>query len=173
MTKLQLEFVSQRRIPWFGLTFLSVTLIWSAFVAVKWIDLRNRNQQSQAQVLELERLLKEKNAKAQQVRLAMDPAMERHANEQKKVLKALTYSWNQVFAAIEQAASDNVAILSFTHDQATSDSQLSVEALDVAALVRFVEKLNEADPDKRWYIASYQMQPQNSPQTVRGIILFK
>ena len=76
----------------------------------------------------------------------------------------------------EERGEDGVAVLSMTHDSASGGTQLSVEALDVPALVRFVAKMNRASDDAdalRWYLASYQAQPQNTPPTIKGVILGK
>jgi hypothetical protein len=59
-----------------------------------------------------------------------------------------------------------------------------VLALNTQGLVDFVDALNEgSDGDRessgdagaraQWYMTTYQIQPQNNPQTVRGTVMNK
>ena len=101
------------------------------------------------------------------------PAVESRLKEYRKISKELRYPWNQVFAPIEQSNEPGVALLNLLHDQATEHTQLVVEAIDTTALIRYVARLNEGDDDNPWYIATYQIQTQSTPNTVKATITNK
>lgn len=173
MIRLGLEFVPQRRVPWFGLAFLGASILASSVVALQWWDLHKEHDALTERTVALERTLAaQRRAQARQAALA-DPEAQRRAKERDAVLASLRYPWNQVFADIEQPTIDHLALLAFTHDQATRASELTVEALDVATLAKYVQSLNGDDPAAHWYIESYKYQPQNMPPTVLAQIRSK
>lgn len=169
---MELEFIRRRRVPWLGLVFLAAALIVGGSVLWKWNALQNERESREARVQEL----KNQWQHLQQARKAQEnasPEAQQQKKGEEKIIASLTYPWNRVLADIEQPNDEKTAILSFSHDQSSSQTQLSVEAADVPALVRFVDKMNEDDDRKRWYIASYQVQNQNVPVTVKATILAK
>ncbi len=171
MAQLHLEFIPRRRIPWLGISVLVITIAWGGVVGFNWFNLRASGLRQQAQLSTLDQTLKEKKRLVMQSQSNIDPAVEQRLKAQTKMVAALTYPWNRVLAMVEQAEAKDVAILTFVHDQSAHNTQLSVEGLDVAALISFVEQLNEGNPAGRWYMASYQVQSQNTPQTVRANIV--
>lgn len=169
MTQLNLEFIYRRQVPWIGFAFLAIALGYGASVAINWLDLHSMVEHGQERILKSSQSLKDKQRLALINQNNSEPGDEQRKKNEKKMMMALTYPWNRVLSTIEQSAEKDVAILSFVHRQSISDTQLSVEALDVPALIRFVEKMNE-DEGSRWYITGYQMQAQNTPQTVKANI---
>lgn len=170
--KLNLEFIQRRRLPVFGLAFLLAALV-TASMQLNWLgQVRAENQQKLDEVARIERLVR---ARERAVALAAiaTPEQEQRNREQKRMLDSLRYSWNRVLAEIEQNDQKDVAIGSLSHSQNGEVTQLSVEAADVDALVRYVNRLNGDDDEVRWYIASHQVQLQKSPQTVKGEIIRK
>ncbi|WP_198292050.1 hypothetical protein [Janthinobacterium sp. CG_S6] len=166
-----MEFINRRQVPWAGLAFLAILLAWGGSLAAEWMELRADQKEKLERIATLERTLKERQRSALQEQKKADPVAELRLKEQQKILKSLNYPWNRLLATIEQTARNDIAILSFLHDQSSDSAQLSVEALDFPALTRFVEQLNEGEEGKRWYVANYQMQPPNSPAAVKATVL--
>lgn len=174
--KLELEFIRRKHIPWFGLIFLLCVAIGTAFEINEWRLLNSLSLSKQEHILVLEKILKDKQQKLLQSEEVISPASALRIKEHKKIQSTLNYPWNRVLATIEQTEVDDVAILSLIHEQSSGKSQLAVEALDAAALIRFVNKLNDGEQGSEstiWYIADYQGLSQNSPPTVKATILNK
>lgn len=172
MATMDLEFIHRRRVSWSGLVFLAISLVISAGVLWKWNTLKagERSKEVRVQALEDEWRRMQQAAKAQD---DASPEAQQKKKSEEKIMSSLNYPWNRVLAELEQSNEEKTAILSFSHDQSSGETQLSVEASDVPALVRFVDRMNEGDDRKRWYIASYQVQSQNTPVTVKATVLAK
>ena len=168
MRRIHLEFIQQRNTPWVGIIFLVAAFACTAISANVWSKMQAAGDRRQARIVQLERTIKDKQALESKSQSSIDPHEQARRQDEKKVLRTLSYPWNRVFANIEQFSGKDVAILSMAHDQKSGETQLAVEGLDLPALIRFVDQMNEAEDSKRWYIASYQIQFQNNPATVRA-----
>lgn len=176
---LQLEFIARRRIPWLGIVCLLLSLGVLGVLLDEWFSLKQLASEQVARTARLEQSLQERRRAAEQLQAKSDPETQRRAKEQEKILATLRYPWGRVLSTIEQADGNDVAVLSLSHEQASGLTQLSLEALDTGALVRFVDALNEGAAEgeeqkiAHWYLASYQWQSQNNPPTVKGVVLSK
>lgn len=181
---LQLEFIRRRRIPWAGLLCVICALVWGGPLLVESITLREVAMRDTLRAGQLELALKERHRAALRQQAQSDPETQRRQKEQENIIAALRYPWTRVLSTIEQADSNDVAILSLSHEQVTGQTQITLEAVNVQGLVHFVNALNEGiDSDRdssgdtssraQWYITSYQIQPQNNPQTVKATVLNK
>ncbi|CDG81985.1 hypothetical protein [Janthinobacterium agaricidamnosum] len=171
MSKLRLEFIERRQVPWAGLVFLAAALLCGVSVALEWRDLQAGRMVLQERSGKLEKSLKERQRSALQEQKKADPAAELRLKERQKVIASLNYSWNRILSPLEQTESNEVAILSFVHDQSVGGAQLTVEALDFPALSRFVDKMNQDADGRRWYVANYQTQAPGSPATIKATVL--
>jgi membrane-anchored protein YejM (alkaline phosphatase superfamily) len=173
MTKLNFNFVQRITIPWVALGAMLIALAVCVNGVVVWMDLREQSEQVQARIDTLEsELTARKLAEAAKLKDEGAVAAER-SKEDEKITKALNYPWNRILSTFEGANTEGVAILSFTHDASTNDTRIVAKAIDVPALVRFVEKLNAAGKERggsEWYLSSYQMQQQDNPVTVTGVV---
>lgn len=164
--KLNLEFVSRRRLPWISMALCLVAGLCCAIAVADWLAVRGSQRQLLARINAAERSLVEAR-----VMPAADVAKLESARKiQEQLRESLAYPWNRVMAEVEQVDNKDVAILSLTHAHGAGGTQLTVEALDVGALVRFVDRLNEDTRAKDWYLASYRIEPQATPPTVKGFI---
>lgn len=181
---LQLEFIRRRPIPWLGLFCMGCALVWGATLLAESITLREVAMRDAQRAGQLELALKEHHRAALRQQEKSDPETQRRQKEQEKIIAALRYPWARVLSTIEQADSNDVAMLSLSHEQMTGQTQITLEALNVEGLVHFVDALNEGvDSDRdssgdtssraQWYITTYQIQPQNNPQTVKATVLNK
>lgn len=173
MMRLELEFIHRRRMPWFGLGFLMLSAMIGTSQIVALTEVWTIHQNQLERIDQLEGALKNRQHNARQAQSNISPALAQHWKEQAKMTDALRYQWTRVLATIEKTNLDDVAILSFNHDQATGGTQLSVEALNVSSVIRFVEKMNDLDETNRWYLANYQVQLQNAPVTLKAAVLNK
>lgn len=175
---LQLEFIRRRPIPWMGLFCMVCALIWGAVLLAESIALREVAKRNAQRAVQLETALKEQHLAALKQQARSDPETQRRKKEQEKVIAALRYPWTRVLSTIEQADSNDVAVLTLSHEQGNGQTQITLEALDAQYLVRFVDALNEGtegDTGTRaqWYLTSYQIQPQSNSQTVKASVLNK
>jgi hypothetical protein len=176
MTRLDLDFVERTSFPWLATVFLVLSLAFCARQVTVWIEWREQIERDNAQIDRLERELKVKRRAAEAAISAQREALAERTKDETKVLKSTQYPWNRVLSTLEQADTGKVAVLSFSHDAATGETKITAEAMDVAALEEFIERLNadgESGQVPIWYLASYQLQLQNVPATVLGTILQK
>lgn len=173
--KLRLEFIERRQIAWWGLACLAVVLAWCGVLLVESLALREAAASQAQRAGQLAQTLESRRRAALQLQAKSDPEAQRRAQEQRKIMTALQYPWTRILSTMEQADSNDVAILSLSHEQAAGQTQISIEALDTQALVRFVDALNDGGDEggQHWYLASYQLQPQNMPPTVKAMVLNK
>lgn len=175
---LQLEFIRRRPIPWMGLFCMACALIWGAVLLAESIALREVAGRDAQRAVQLEMALKKRHLAALKQQARSSPETQRRQKEQEKVIATLRYPWTRILSTIEQADSNDVAMLTLSHEQGTGQTQITLEALDTQYLVRFVDALNEGtegDASKRaqWYLTTYQTQPQSNPQTVKATVLNK
>lgn len=174
MARLTLQFVRRAPIPWAGLGFLLI----AAAVAIDrldvWHELRAAQVQGEEVLARLALSSKLRQDELKKQSQATSGTAQLRRNGERAVVDALRYPWNAVLARVEQGGADGVALLSMTHVKGTG-TQLTVEALDVPSLLRFVEKMNaeRGDEEPVWYLASQVAEPQHSPPRIRGVILGK
>ncbi|APA68762.1 hypothetical protein [Janthinobacterium sp. 1_2014MBL_MicDiv] len=174
--RLRLEFIRRRPIPWLALFCMGCALGWGTMLLAESIALRKVALRDRQRVAQLEQRLHERRQAAQKQLAKSDPETQRRQKEQEKIIAALRYPWTRVFSTIEQADSNEVAIIALSHEQATGQTQIMLDALDTHGLVHFVDALNEGGEGSargQWYLTTYQIQLQSSPQTMRGTVLNK
>jgi signal transduction histidine kinase len=155
-----------------GLTCLALVATVAAVQFIRLAQLRTEVEEKQQQLARLERSVQHRMRAASVVAVGTREQGQR-LNEQKHILDSLRYPWNRMLSEVEQNDREKVAILSFSHSQTGAVTQLSVEAIDVATLVDYVNAFNRDQADIHWYLASHQAQVQRSPATLKGEIIRK
>ncbi len=170
--RLQLEFIERRQTPLLGIGLCICTVLLCGWALLQWHDAYDQEQLARKRLVTLEQATKEREHAVQLQKSQKDPAALQRAKEEKKILDALRYPWNRVLASVEEADSENVALLSMTHEQSSGVTQLQVEALNTAALNAYVDKLNVGNDDSGdvWYVSTYQIEAQKNPPIVKGTI---
>lgn len=168
--KLEMEFFPRKRLPVAGLFFLAVVAALTALQFARVAQLRAEIEQKQNQVDKLEHRVQSR------VRAASAPVpatveQRRLIKAQEHLLDELRYPWNRLLAEVERNDRKTVALLSFSHSQASQLTLISVEAANVGELVEYVNALNGDESEIHWYLASHQLQAQKSPATVKGEIV--
>jgi hypothetical protein len=174
MRYIDIDFVRRPRRPVIELVLLFAALILLTDRILDWHALDAENEQSLTRIAGLEDRLRKQARQRTLHEKAPDPQLVRQQTQDGKVLTALTYPWAQVLSIVEKPDVQDVTLLAFNHDIEVRQGRLIVEAKDIQSLGKYVEQLNQASADSlrwRWYIASYQLQQQNSPATVKATVL--
>ncbi len=174
MKPIDIDFIRRRRPPVVALALLFAALVLLADRIADWRALEDAQAQSLARIAALEGQLERRTRLHAQQQQQPDPQARRRQAQNDKVLAALSYPWARVLAIVEQPDMQGVALLSFGHDAEASQVRLTVEGGDLPAIGRYVEQLNRASTGQmpwQWYVASYQLQTQNNPATVRATVL--
>jgi hypothetical protein len=170
--RLEMEFITRKRLPVLGLACLAIVAALAAVQFLRVAQIRTEIAEKELQIVNLKRSVQDRESAAAVVAVTT-PEQGQRIKDQMVMLNALRYPWNRVLADLEQNDQKNVAILSFSHSQSGEVTQLSVEAADVGALVNYVDALNQDQAEIRWYLAGHQLQVQRSPASVKGEIVRK
>ena len=74
---------------------------------------------------------------------ALDPALAKDLRAAEQVVQRLALPWDELFRAVETAASDRVALLTIEPDPQKGALSISGEALDYFAVLTYVARLSE------------------------------
>jgi hypothetical protein len=172
MKRIDIDFIRRRRRPVIEVAVLLAALVLLGDRIHEWQALEAERQQSVARIAELEKRLQQRQRTLQEKE--PDSGIARRQAQNSKVHAALTYPWPQLLAIVETPDMAGVALLSFTHDSEAHQVRLTMEALDVQTVGKYVKQLNQASSGSgqwQWYVSNYQLQSQNSPVTVKATIL--
>lgn len=89
---------------------------WGAQVAADRFTLRSAVERQREHVAALETALATRREQLVRERATASPATEQRLKDEKAIVAALNYPWNQVLGDIEQTRAKKVALLSFAHD---------------------------------------------------------
>lgn len=158
--------VQPRRGIWIVFLIVSLTVLIGCSIVYRY-----EVQQEEELLAEVNRLNSqiESDQRAQAARPAT-PEEEKRRLDAAAADAAIHYPWDAVFANVEFAADvEGVALLSMTHDRESRKTSLTVESLDVPALLLYLEKLNEgAERPDAWTLLGYQLQQRGFPQTIKA-----
>jgi len=170
--RIDLNFIRVRRWPWFGLLFLLLSFALASVVAFKWTVALQSNAMLDDTIHRNDEETRRKSAVRLATRTLPDPQVQLRLKSETAITAHLNYPWNRILSEIEQASTNDVALLVLTLDQVGGSVHLEVEARELTDMLGMIDRLNgEATP--MWYLANYQTQPQNNPPTIRGHIVKK
>lgn len=171
--KLTLNFVPPRRRFTAALVLLAVAAVIAFVFIVQWYHFHQQSVRLQSQLTQIESAIKAKQ-RDEKARNEVSPATAARTKEENRILSALRYPWNNVLSSLESSDMTGIALLSLSHEQSSGRTQLSVEAIDIEALTRFIDSLNDGiEQGDRWYVSSYQVQQQANPVTVKAVVISK
>jgi hypothetical protein len=102
-------------------------------------------------------------------RAAIDLTLElQHANE---VMRQLALPWEKLFQAVESVSGKDVALLALEPDKEKRLVKISGEAKNMAALLSYIEQLEQCDVFGTIYLQSHQVQQQDPDKPVRFALL--
>jgi hypothetical protein len=170
--RIALDFIAHRRWPWFALLFLFLSCAVVAVVLFKWTAARQSNETLEAAIAQRDAVLRRQRAVRLAAQKQPDPQARLHQQSESVIAAQLEYPWHRVLSDIEQASTNNVAILALVLDQSGGEVNLAVEARELPEMMGMIDRLN-GDDAPVWYLASYQAQPRNNPPTIRANIVKK
>ncbi len=88
----------------------------------------------------------------------------RQAND---VLRQLTLPWENLFRAVESSTDRNITLLGMEPDTEKHVVNISCEAKDVAAMLKFIERLERQREFSSVYLQNHQIQEHDPDRPVR------
>lgn len=73
----------------------------------------------------------------------LDPALQRDVRFAEQVVQRLSLPWDELFAAIESASGDRIALLGVEPDSQRGEVRLTGEAADYKALLAYLGRLSQ------------------------------
>jgi hypothetical protein len=152
MNRLGLDFVRRARSPWPGRLLLAVALALSLDVALSYKGLRASVAVNEARL--------------QQAQPRGAPARKLSAEEVaavRETVDRLGMPWDRLFAALESAASDQVALLGIEPDPKAGTVVISGDSKDYLAALGYVLNLSRAEALNRVQLVRHEVKA-NDPQ---------
>jgi hypothetical protein len=140
MKAVELDFYRARPAsPWAGWLLLAIALAFIADVSLSWMELRRDIAQQEARLAHLEGPAA---AARSTTRLVATPEELAAARE---TVARLTLPWDNLFGALESAASAGVALLALEPDREGGTVVIRGEARDYASILGYVEELRRSN----------------------------
>lgn len=148
--RLELDFVRRRRAaPWAGMALLAVAAAFAADLGASYVALSRSIEQAE---LRLARLPAHE-------RTAAKPAPPEEIAAAREAIERLSMPWQELFGALESAASDKVALLAIEPDPASGTVRISGDGKDYLAALGYVLDLSRADALARVELVRHEAKP--------------
>ena len=136
MSRLELDFVARRRAsPWIGRVLLAAALTVSADMGLQFYDLHKINSGYQVQFAKV-------GPRSGRV---IKPVSAEEVAAARETVQRLSLPWTRLFAAIESAASDQVALTAIEPDPKAGTVKISGDSKDYLAALTYVLNLSRAE----------------------------
>ena len=136
MKALELDFYRARpRSPWAGWVLLAIALVFIADVVTSWLTLREAAAAHEARLAHLEGPAAAARASTRV------PATPEELAIARETIARLTLPWDNLFGALEAAASAKVALLALEPDRDAGTVVIRGEARDYASVLGYVQDL--------------------------------
>lgn len=152
MNRLGLDFVRRARSPWPGRLLLAVALALSLDVALSYKGLRASVALSEARLAQTQ----PRGAPARKLSAEEVAAV-------RETVDRLGMPWERLFAALESAASDQVALLGIEPDPKAGTVVISGDSKDYLAALGYVLNLSRAEALNRVQLVRHEVKA-NDPQ---------
>jgi HAMP domain-containing protein len=146
MNRLGLDFVRRARSPWPGRLLLGVALAVSLDVALSYKDLRAGLVLNEARLAQAQ----PRGAPARKVSAEEVAAV-------RETVERLGMPWERLFAALESAASDQVALLGIEPDPKAGTVVISGDSKDYLAALSYVLNLSRAEALNRVQLVRHEV----------------
>ncbi len=163
MNKLQLDYRRNARLPMPGLILLSISivlsiLVWDYYQGLTlkiedWEDSLNRFEQASGQQV--------KGADLDARGASLD------LKQTSEVLRQIMLPWESLFQAVESAIYPEVTLLGLEPDLEKHTVNISCEAKDMGAMLKFIKRLKERQEFGSVYLQSHQIQERDPEKPVR------
>jgi hypothetical protein len=148
--------------PWAGPVLLALAIALMADLGVSYYEVRQAVADKEWRLARLERPAA--GGKALDAGLRSVPAEE--IALARETIARLALPWDNLFGALEGAASDTVAVLAVEPDPGTGSALISAEAKDYVAALNYVLQLEAAPTLKRVRMVRHEIRPQGPRATV-------
>lgn len=163
MTILRLDYQrSMKPFPVEGTILLVLAMVALALTGGYYYRLDAQMAGLEASQGKFERAARRANGKPREAREVMQEI--RHANE---VLRQLSLPWQNLFQAVESSASREVTLLGMEPDAEKRIVRISCEARNIAAMLRYIKRLEQRREFGSIYLQSHQIQDQDPEKPVR------
>lgn len=164
MRRLKLDFQRKSASRGGGVALLAMALLVIGMLFSDYRDVTTEIERGVATLTRLERLTGHKAVRSGKQDADPYGAEIKRANE---VIDQLALPWDQLFAAVEGAAGKDVALLAIQPDKRKGEVTIGGEAKDVAAMLDYMRRLNEARQLRKIDLLSHQIQQQDPQKPVR------
>jgi Tfp pilus assembly protein PilN len=142
MQRLNLDLVKSPTPAWPGMLILLVALVCAWLSYWQYTGISERNQKTQRELAQL-------NVASQKVHAANQSTLssaelEAADKRAREVTSALLLPWSELFAALESASSNDVAVLAIEPDQKKRMVRITAEVKDFDKLVDYLKRLGKA-----------------------------
>jgi hypothetical protein len=152
MQRIDLDFVRRRRASrWAGRVLLAAALGMAGDLAITYVGLRRDVKANEAIVARAHPRTAPRPVSKDEIALAKD------------TVERLALPWNRLFAALEAAASDQVALLAIEPDTKSGTVKISGDSKDYLAALTYVLNLSRADSLSHVQLVRHEVK-QNDPQ---------
>jgi len=153
MQRIELDFVRRRPASrWAGRVLLAVSLGMAGEMAYTFVQLDRSVKANEAVV-----------ARAQPRRQAAPAASAEEIAAAKETVERLALPWPRLFAALEGAANDSVALLAIEPDTKSGTVTISGDSKDYLAALTYVLNLSRSDALSKVQLVRHEVK-QNDPQ---------
>lgn len=156
MKRLDIDFVGRRRSAWAGRALLAVAVAFAGDVAWSY-------RQAQEALHATEALAAARSARAAAVPESATSATPEELAQVRETVARLTLPWEKLFAAIEAAANDKVAVLAVEPDSRTGSVKISGDSKDYLAALSYVLNLRQSDALSQVQLVRHEVKA-NDPQ---------
>jgi len=164
MRRLKLDFQRKSASIGGGVVLLFIALLLGGKLFTDYRDVAAEIERGVATLARLERLAGHKAVRPGKHDADPYGAEIKRANE---LIDQLALPWDQLFAAVEEAAGSDVALLAIQPDKRKGEVAIGGEAKDVAAMLDYMRRLNEAKQLREVVLLSHQIQQQDPQKPVR------
>lgn len=166
MSELQLDYQrGMKSFPWEGLLLLAVAMALLLASGIHYRGLINQAALWEAKAEQIGRSAQRmKPGDRSSAALALEV---KGANE---VLRQLTIPWGDLFQTLETTAGKNVALLTLEPDTGKSQVKISGEAKNMAAMLDYIQRLENRDAFGTVYLQSHHVQMQDPEKPVRFVL---
>lgn len=147
---------------WLGVGFLILAALATAKLVEVYVASKNEGDILERRIARLERQVKgmpEPQSLSEGTRLEI-----RRANE---IVDQITVPWDRLFAAIEGATSNKVALMGVTPDPKVGTVEISAESTDLQAMFDYVKRLERQSSLKHVYLLNHQVSVRDPNRPVR------
>lgn len=164
MRRLKLDFQQKSATIGGGVVLLAIALLLGGKLFADYREVNTEIERGEATLTRLERLTGHKAVHTGKQDINPYGEEIKRANE---VIDQLALPWDQLFAAVEGATGKNVALLAIQPDKHKGEVVIGGEAKDIAAMLDYMRRLNEARQLSEVVLLSHQIQQQDPQKPVR------